>query len=160
MIDIEGFGYMVKPELIDLNIDVDNEDELFDYVGERLKTLNYVNDGYIGAIKEREKKYPTGLKAEKMTLAVPHVDSKYIAKPFVFIGKTKKPITIKQMAINSDMKTDNFCFLGIKDGKGQAGLLKNIIYALRDDKFIDSIANANDNTKIFNIYVEFLDKKN
>lgn len=160
MINANGFGYMVKPELIDLKIDADNESEVFDQVAAKLKENDYINEGYLEAIKAREVKFPTGLNAPKITLAVPHVDSEYIKKPFVFIGKTVKPIDIKQMAINDDMQTDNFCFLGIKDGKGQAGLLKNIIYALRDDEFIDSVTNANDNTKIFNTYVKFLNKDN
>ncbi|WP_166667275.1 PTS sugar transporter subunit IIA [Companilactobacillus nuruki] len=160
MINTDGFGYMVKSELIDLNIDAANEDDVFNYVAEQLKSNDYVNDGYLEAIKTREEKFPTGLLAPKITLAVPHVDAEYIKKPFVFIGKTTEPIDIKQMAINKDMQTDNFCFLGIKDGKGQAGLLKNIIYALRDDEFIDSISNANDNIKIFNTYVKFLNKNN
>jgi len=160
MINADGFGYMVKPELIDLEIDAATEDEVFDQVAAKLKSYDYINDGYLEAIKVREGQFPTGLNAPKITLAVPHVDAEYIKKPFVFIGKTKKPINIKQMAINDDMQTDNFCFLGIRDGKGQAGLLKNIIYALRDDEFIDSVTNANDNTKIFNTYVKFLNKNN
>ncbi|CAJ1200878.1 hypothetical protein CPR19088_GLDEOEPO_00819 [Companilactobacillus paralimentarius] len=160
MINVNGFGYMVKPELINLKINANNEDEVFEQVAAKLKAFDYVNEGYLEAVKAREIQFPTGLQAPKITLAVPHVDSEYIKKPFVFIGKTEKPIDIKQMAINDDMQTDNFCFLGIKDGKGQAGLLKNIIYALRDDEFIDSVSNANDNIKIFNTYVKFLNKNN
>ncbi|MDO1604922.1 PTS sugar transporter subunit IIA [Lactobacillus sp. YT155] len=153
------FSYMVHNELIDPSIDVNSEEELFEVVGKRLLDLGYVTDGYSEAVNKREKEFPTGLNADAFTMAVPHVDPEFIVKPFVYICKTKKDLDLKQMAINTDMKTKNFCFLGIKEATGQANLLKNIIFAMREEDFISRFTNAKTSKELAYVVGEYLDKK-
>ncbi|USQ68616.1 PTS sugar transporter subunit IIA [Companilactobacillus allii] len=160
MVSVKGYSYMVKDNLVNLNIHAKTENDVFDYVGNQLISKGYANAGYIEAVKNRENEFPTGLAAPKITLAVPHVDPEFVKSPFIFIGRTENPVKIKQMAINTEIETSNFCFLGIKEGSGQAGLLKNIIYALRNDDFINKLETSRSETELVELYRTYLDKEN
>ena len=60
-----------------LNFSCTNKDSFFEELFLILKDKKYVNDGFLEAIKKREKEFPTGLETISMGIAVPHVDSEY-----------------------------------------------------------------------------------
>ncbi|MFD1901204.1 PTS sugar transporter subunit IIA [Enterococcus termitis] len=71
---------MFQPKLIDLQVSVQNEEELFELIAARLQKEGYVNDGYLAGIKAREKEFPTGLITEYLNIALPHSDTEYIER--------------------------------------------------------------------------------
>ena len=52
------------------NIDCKNQEEFFNKVNEELKGLDYVENSFLDAIKEREEKFPTGLQTNKYCIPV------------------------------------------------------------------------------------------
>lgn len=123
-------------KLIDLNISVETEEQLFDLVGSRAIKLDFARIGYISNLEKRELSYPTGLKFPQVSLALPHVDPQYVEKPFIYIGRTIKPLKLKQWGDNADMDANDFLFLGLKNGSKQPELLAQIISAFQDKDFV------------------------
>ena len=129
---------MFNSNLIDLNTSVSDEQELFDLVGMRAIEKGFANLGYISGLEKRELSYPTGLTFPDMPIALPHVDPKYIKKPFIYVARNNRPIDVKQMGDSAKMRTSNFLFLGLKDGAKQPELLAEIMAAFQNQDFVSA----------------------
>ena len=142
---------MFNTDLIDLNASVSDEQELFDLVGTRVIEKDFANLGYISGLEKRELSYPTGLKFPEIPMALPHVDPKYIKKPFIYVVRNDKPIAVKQMGDSADMESSNFLFLGLKDGAKQPKLLAEIMAAFQNTQFVSAFCEADDKESMYNL---------
>lgn len=133
---------MLDERLIDLNVSAINEVDLFEKIGKRLKDLNFVNDGYITGIKERESNFPTGLITPYLNIALPHSDTDFIENPFIYIVRLDEPITVNQMGDNQEMEVQNLFFLGIKEPFKQVGLLSMLMSLFQDENFVTEFKNT------------------
>ncbi|MHC9533316.1 PTS sugar transporter subunit IIA [Dellaglioa sp. L3N] len=125
-----------------LNVKADSENELFDIIGKKANELFLAYPGYCVGLQERESSYPTGLDIDGFNIALPHVDTKYIKQPFVFLVTTLKPLMVRAMVTEEFMLTNTFFFLGIKDGHEQVGLLSGILNALQEKSVIKAYQDA------------------
>lgn len=142
---------MFHEDLIELNASVSDEQELFDLVGTRVIEKGFANLGYISGLEKRELSYPTGLKFPDIPIALPHVDPKYIKKPFIYVVRNDKPVDVKQMGDSADMKSSNFLFLGLKDGSKQPKLLAEIMAAFQNKQFVSAFLGADDKKEMYNL---------
>jgi PTS system galactitol-specific IIA component len=145
---------MIRKELIDLSVDAEDELELFDFVGLTTYKKGFSKLGYISSLERRELSYPTGLQFPKITIALPHVDSKYIEEPFIFVVRNKKMIDVKQMGDKKKLKTQYFLFLGIKNGTNQPKLLSNLMALFQDEVFVEKFLKVNTNQKMYTLLIE------
>ncbi len=144
---------MFQPELIDLNVAVQNEEELFELIAERLQQAGYVNNGYLEGIKNREKGFPTGLITEYLNIALPHSDTEYVERPFIYVTRTTKPIRVKQMGDNQEMEVRDLFFLGIKDPSKQVGLLQELMVLFQNEAFVSEFEKTTENEGVFNLFI-------
>lgn len=98
---------------------LDNEfsssDDLFDFVYEKALENGLVREGFLEAIKEREKNYPTGLPGTTVDIAVPHTDPEYIIEPFIAVLRCKNGVPFIQMGSdNITIYPKLFFVLGFK----------------------------------------------
>lgn len=146
---------MFYRNLIDLNISVKTEEQLFDLIGSRAIQLNFAYLGYISNLEKRELSYPTGLKFPQISLALPHVDPQYVNNPFIYVARTDQPLKLKQMGDSSEMTANNFLFLGLKNGERQPELLAQIISAFQAKNFVKQFKE----TKSTEDMLQLLEKK-
>lgn len=151
---------MFNQNLIDLDSSVQNEQQLFDLVGMRLIEKGYAHLGYISGLEKREISYPTGLKFPNVSMALPHVDTKYIKKPFIYVIRNKQPIDIKQMANAVKMHSSNFFFLGLTDGSKQPKLLSDILAAFQTKAFVDKFIRTSDSAEMYKLLTNKFEKSN
>lgn len=118
---------MFHPMLVDLSLEASTEEEVFEKIGERLKELGYVNEGYLDGIKQREQRFPTGLITQYLNIALPHSDPEFVEKPFIYIVRLTEDVECRQMGDNREMNIKNLFFLGIKEGREQVGLLQSFM---------------------------------
>lgn len=145
---------MFQPELIDLHITVQNEEELFELIAKRLQQTGYVNSGYLEGIKSREQVFPTGLITEYLNIALPHSDTDYIERPFIYIARTTKPIKVKQMGDNQEMEVRDLFFLGIKEPTKQVGLLQELMILFQNEAFVEELKAISENEQLFNLFMK------
>jgi PTS system galactitol-specific IIA component len=140
---------MVQSDLIDLQVTVENEEELFEIIAKRLQAQRYVNEGYLAGIKAREQAFPTGLITEYLNLALPHSDVEYIERPFIYIVRTTQPIRVRQMGDNQEMEVRDVFFLGIKEPGKQVGLLQELMLLFQKADFVAEFLAATDTEEVF-----------
>lgn len=142
-----GVKEMLHSDLIQLNVDVNDEVELFHVVAEDLLAKGYVTKDYIQGIIEREKNYPTGLITPYLNIALPHSDVQYINKAFIYVVRLENPIQVRQMGDNQLMEVKDLFFLGIKEPSKQVGLLSTLMVLFQDEDFVTdylTLTNTND----------------
>ncbi|OJG53303.1 hypothetical protein RV06_GL000707 [Enterococcus haemoperoxidus] len=145
---------MFQPDLIDLDVEVRNEEELFELVAKRLQAAGYVKNGYLEGIKSREKNFPTGLITEYLNIALPHSDTEYIERPFIYVARTTKPIKVKQMGDNQEMEVRDLFFLGIKEPSKQVGLLQELMVLFQNEAFVSTLNATTENEELFNLFMK------
>lgn len=145
---------MFQPELIDLQVDVADEEELFELISRRLEQMSYVNSDYLEGITSREKQFPTGLITEYLNIALPHSDPVYIEKPFIYIVRTTKPIKVKQMGDDQVMEVRDLFFLGIKEPGKQVGLLQELMLLFQNEAFVSDLKRTTTNEGVFNLFMK------
>ncbi|KRN65031.1 pts system, galactitol-specific iia component [Pediococcus cellicola] len=134
-----------------MNVDVEDEQQLFDFIGSDAIEKNFAKLGYISGLEKRELSYPTGLQFPDIPIALPHVDSKYIGKPFIYIARTKKVLKVRQMGDGREMSTNNFLFLGIKNASKQPELLAHMMNAFQNKEFVQTFLKIDSNEQMLNL---------
>lgn len=143
-------------ELISIDVPGVTEEEVFDFVSEKLKSKALVEATYLEGLRKREAAFPTGLVTQHLNIALPHTDPEHIVKPFVFIAKLENEVLVKQMGDNQEMKTKDLFFLGIKDGAGQAGLLAALMALFMNEDFVEAYKKAHTAETIYHLIVEYI----
>lgn len=91
---------MVYPDLVFLDLNVNDTNELFEVVDRRLRKKGFVTEDFLPSIKSREQEYPTALPTRPYSVAIPHTDPRHIKKPFVSAIRLEHPIPWQEMADN------------------------------------------------------------
>nr|WP_242550293.1 PTS sugar transporter subunit IIA [Enterococcus sp. MJM16] len=147
---------MFDQQLISLEVEGESEERVFEQVADHLKELGFVNDGYLNGITAREERFPTGLITQHLNIALPHSDPEYIEKPFVYIARLKNEVKVKQMGDSQEMGVKNLFFLGIKDPKGQVGLLQAFMELFMKEEFVQAFMQEQDEKNIYQLFTQHI----
>ncbi|GAY76665.1 PTS system, galactitol-specific IIA component [Sporolactobacillus inulinus] len=144
-----NYSNLFQKDLIVLNADYQDQNDLFKSSFKSLQDKGLVNASYYAALMERESLYPTGLANDKIQFAIPHTDVIHVNRPFVHVIRLKKPIRFAHMGMSDQPVDAEIVFmLGIKDPKGQVGLLSEIMSCFNDQSFIDHVRTINDSQQM------------
>ena len=147
---------MFDQQLISLEVEGESEERVFEQVADHLKELGFVNEGYLNGITAREERFPTGLITQHLNIALPHSDPEYIEKPFVYIARLKNEVKVKQMGDSQEMGVKNLFFLGIKDPKGQVGLLQAFMELFMKEEFVQAFMQEQDEKNIYQLFTQHI----
>ncbi|MCR2044479.1 PTS sugar transporter subunit IIA [Anaerosalibacter massiliensis] len=142
----------VKKELVDIEINCENKDELFNKIYEEAFKNKYVKKGFLKKIRDREEKYPTGIELSKYSVAIPHTDAELVNEQFISINILKNPISFNLMD-DSSKKTDvSIVFvLGLNKPDEQLIILKEMIALIQNENIINGMLNAKSESQILEI---------
>lgn len=139
-------------ENIYLDVEGDNFSEVLSNVAVELDKQDFINEGYVEAVLEREKVFPTGLEFPKYCIAIPHTDSKYIKRDAIAVVKPRNKVFFRDMATNSkDLEVGVFLLLLISKNENQVKVLSSVIRNFSDEDFYNGILQSNDKKEILNI---------
>ena len=124
-----------------------NVEDLLTKMGSFALGKNLANDGFIEAIIEREKNYPTGL--ESITgVAIPHTDQIYTKKECMIVANLKNAVEFKPMgASEGSIKVEIVFMLLMKNSTNHIDVLSKISEFIQDDAKI-KLLKTKDATKI------------
>lgn len=131
------FNELINENLINLDLQVDSIEELFQEVSNLLEEQDFVTETYYDALIKREEEFPTGLSTKSLNIGLPHADPDFVKAPFIFIARNSKPLKHLQMGDNDEIESKDFLFLGIKNPSEQVGLLAKLMNLFSQDNFIN-----------------------
>lgn len=87
----------LKDELIFLNLQVSDNKEALEIMGNAMLREGYVLDDFPDAVWEREKDYPTGLDIDGIGVAIPHTEAHHVKKEGIALAVLKEPVEFDAM---------------------------------------------------------------
>lgn len=150
---------MFQIDLINTDLVVETKEETFKIVGNELQDKGFVNNEYVGGLIRREKEFPTGLITKHLNIALPHSDTEYVNKPFIYVVRLKgKPLTFKQMGDNQKLQVKDLFFLGIKDASKQVHLLSYLMDLFSNEDFVTEYSGTTNKIEIYEIINKYIQK--
>lgn len=144
------FKDRISKELITIDLNVENREQLFATICSRLKELDLIKDGYLEHLNNRETNYPTGLELDGYNIAIPHGDSSYIKRSFIYVIRLDKSIQISKMDDSDEfIEVNLFFILGLTGGDEHMKVLRELIIKIQDKEFVDNILSAENEEEIY-----------
>lgn len=130
--------------------------DVLSLLAEYATKYNLVKKGYKDALLEREKLYPTGIKAIK-GIAIPHADQEYTKKETVIVVTLDKPCLFKAMGggCGQEVKVE-VLFLLILSEKKQVDALSKIVSFIQDENKMNSFDKDNSIEIIYDYFGKYL----
>lgn len=71
--------------------------ELLTQLAKLARQKGWVKEGFTEALLEREEKYPTGIHAPGIGIAIPHADAEWTLVPGMIVGALDEPVIFEPM---------------------------------------------------------------
>ena len=129
-----------------------DQSELFNFVHNKLLSLNLVHTSYLNGVTSREELYPTGLNLGNHCVAIPHTDSEHIQKDFLLVITFETPISFYQMDDDEkEIDVDMCVFFGLKEGKDNPLILQDIFHFIQEKETISAVISANSSNQVIDL---------
>lgn len=128
---------LINTAIIMLDIDVTEKDDILTAMAKKLIYEGYAKEGYLQAVLNREKEYPTGLPTNGVGVAIPHAEIKYVLKPGIAVATLRNPVKFNVMG-NPDEQVDVklIFMLAIKDPNVQISILKKLVSIFQEEQLL------------------------
>jgi len=137
-------------DLVDIIESDVTQEEYFEHIFKKLKAKNLVEDSFLSAITQRELEFPTGLETPHLDVAIPHTDPEHIKSRFIYMIKTKNPVTFGKMGTMDETIEVNYSFvLGFDKGEDQLVLLQNLMSMFMTQEVMEKLGKAATTEQIF-----------
>lgn len=147
----------VAKDLVFYNLDCKDRNECIDVISRKLIEKKYVTEEYPSKIKEREEKYPTGLKLKNGNISIMHTDTQYSLCDTIYFAKLKHPVVFKNAEDFSDLNVCLIIGLVFQNGKKHIETLRKIAELLLNEKMITDLLLCENKEQIYQKVTEYFD---
>lgn len=129
-----------------------NKEEILDSMSNLLYQTGFVKEGYIQAIKEREKIFPTGLNTTTFGIAIPHTDSKHVNQATIAVGVLKEPVIFQEMGAEEIEVPVRLVFmLAIKEPEKQLETLQSVISLIENEEKMNALVHTKNESDVIQL---------
>jgi PTS system galactitol-specific IIA component len=147
----------ITPELVVMDMRASSDQEAIEILAGKLIRTGYVKEGYVQAVKDREKAFCTGLALGEACIALPHTDAIHVNREAVAIGVLRQPVTFGEMGTQDDKVNVQLMFmLAIRKSECQIDFLGEMIDALQAPGRLNSIKNAASPVEVVRLFKQYL----
>ncbi|BBK75255.1 PTS sugar transporter subunit IIA [Clostridium butyricum] len=132
-------------------------DQAFKCLSKKFLERGLVKEGYLEALMEREKNYPTGIDLTAVfqgfpNIAIPHTESKYCNATKVIVIKLERDIVSKDMMNpDKDLNVKYLFMILNKDGGEQSNILAKIMEFATNKENISMLAASDSLDSIYDV---------
>jgi len=147
---------LIQENRIEVNYFAKNQFEAIEMAAKPLKEQGYVSEGFVGAVMEREKNFPTGLPTS-VGVALPHTEADYVVNEGISILTLEKPIIFSGMGNpKEEVPVEIIFLLAINNPVKQINVLQTIVTIIQDEKVLQKIKGAENSKTIYNLINEYI----
>ncbi len=140
-----------------LHKDFGNKEEVFYFINKILLEDGCVTEEYLPKVLERENCFPTGMELEKINVAIPHIDSKYILKENLFVITSKKGIEFNNAENNGEKLNVKIIFgLLIREHNTHISFLVTLIELFQENDKLEQILESSNKDEVIKILKDVL----
>lgn len=129
----------IEEDLIFYHHFLHGQEELFDVMADELEKKSYVSEGFRGAIKKREKEFPTGLKLRNMNVAIVHTDASFSKTEKVVVFKLEEPITFQNIEDLQPIEVKLVFGLILNDSNKHLEVLQRVSNLLQNEEEMQAV---------------------
>ena len=131
--------------------------EVFYFINKILLEDGCVTEEYLPKVLERENCFPTGMELEKINVAIPHIDSKYILKENLFVITSKKGIEFNNAENNGEKLNVKIIFgLLIREHNTHISFLVKLIELFQENDKLEQILESSNKDEVIKILKDVL----
>lgn len=124
----------LNENLVFRDIDAKSDSDVLNFLANELYKNDYVKEGYIKGIQEREREYPTGLPSTAPGIAIPHANYELVKKTTLAIATLKQPIQFHNMEANQEtVPVQIVIMMAIGEPHGQVEMLQKIVGIIQNE---------------------------
>lgn len=139
-----------KREMVKIYHEERTQAQLFADIGAELLAKKYVTATYIDALTTRERAYPTGLRLETTSVAIPHTDADQVREQFIYVVKPQSLIEFGEMGTAAGkVEVSYLFFLGFKKGNEQPYILQELVTFFSDKQLMSKLNEATTEEQIY-----------
>lgn len=139
------FTQLFRQELIIVRLQADHWEDAFEKLADRLLQQGYVKNSYVSAVKERERKFPTGLSTGAVNVAIPHTDTEHVRQAALAVGVLDKPVAFCSMENPQQTVAVSLIFmLALRNAHEQPVFLQKFASLFQDEALLRALASQTD----------------
>jgi len=140
---------LVNADIVMLNVDIEERDKVLSLMADKLISKGYTTEGYLEAVLNREREFPTGLPTNGVGVAIPHADTKYVIKPGIAVATLKNPVKFNVMGNPEEEVDVKLLFmLAIKEPKEQVNILKKLVSIFQATELLCKLTSIEDENEL------------
>ncbi len=133
----------------------DTATDILKMIGNKMTELGYAKESFKEALLEREAKYPTGLRIEPYSVAIPHTDPGHIYNPCICVVKLKEGVEFHEMVNTQALVRVNFIFcIALPEGEKQTNVLQHVMGIAGNREMMEALNKAENPEEIYRIVCE------
>lgn len=151
---------LFSKELIEINLEVANQQELFDFAFQHLPYLDFVTADFLAMVKERERAYPTGLQTASGAIAIPHTDPNYVKQSFIYVIRLSQGVSFQEMG--TELNDQRFVspklifMIGFQQGDLQLEILTSLVHLFSQPEKMAQIMCCQQTEEIYRLLQAFI----
>lgn len=127
-------------ELYLFQLEVKNQNELFQVMSEQLVNAGSVKDSFLEGITNREQEFPTGLEINQVGLAIPHTDSVHVNTSQICFASLKEPLIFLDMTDKEHEIPVRLVFmLAMSQPHEQIDTLQNLVSLFQNEEKVNEL---------------------
>ncbi len=132
-------------DLFFINLEAQTKEDVLKKMAEKLLEKGYVKVGYLEALLNREKRYPTGLPSGSPAIAIPHANADLVNKTTIAVATLNKPVTFYNMGdVLDPISVEIVIMLVISEPHSQLEMLQKVVGIVQDDESRKQLMLASD----------------
>ena len=149
----------VAPDLVLADMEADGFEDAIGQLGGLLVERGYAREGYVGAVLERERSYPTGLEFPACGVALPHGHARWARRAALAIGRCRRPVRFARMDDFSDtVKVSLVLLLTVDDPDAHLEVVGRLISSLSEGALCERALAAEGAEAIARIFDEAINE--
>jgi PTS system galactitol-specific IIA component len=135
---------VISEKLVEIGIETSSKAEAIKILADKLKALDYVNEGYYENVMKREEVFPTGLPTV-IPIALCHTEAQFVKQSALAVGTLKSPIEFQEMGTpENHLKVEVIFLMALNDPKDQVPWLQKMVLAFKDKETLEKIRDSVD----------------
>lgn len=127
-------------ELCLFQLEVKDQNELFQVMSEQLVNAGCVKDSFLEGITNREQEFPTGLEINQIGFAIPHTDSVHVNTSQICFASLKEPLIFSDMTDKEHEIPVRLVFmLAMSQPHEQIDTLQNLVSLFQNEEKVNEL---------------------
>lgn len=142
---------LLAPQSVHLHLEAETSEDVIRALGEGLRAMGAVKDGFVQATLDRERWAPTGLVLSgDYNAAIPHVDLEYVQRSALALATLDAPVHFQSMMDKAEaIPVRLVVMLALADPKAQIQALEQVARLLQDPETVERLVSADSVGQVF-----------